>query len=268
MAETRDEPLTRVYGLSAALAVLARRPEQVKNIAHTSAVRAEIGEALREAARRRIAYREVSDAELGRMAGSIHHEGICLLVKERPLASLAELAQRTAPRGLVIALDRVSNPHNVGAILRSAAFFGARGMIVSGLGGRRGGLPAAAVRIAAGAAEHMPIARVDDLGAALRELSASGLAVVGADAHASATLSELRWPERCVLVMGSEDLGLSKPVRGRCDLLIRIAGSGAVESLNVSVAAGVVLASFAGGAPAAPASPARVKPARFRPRRG
>jgi TrmH RNA methyltransferase len=260
--------MTRVYGLSAALAVLAQRPEQVKNIAHTSAVRAQIGEALREAARRRIAYREVSDAELGRMAGSLHHEGICLLVKEQPLASLAELARRTEPRGLLLALDGVSNPHNVGAILRSAAFFGARGMIIAGLGGRRGGLPGAAVRIAAGAAEHVPIARVDDLAAALVELSAAGLTVVGADTHASAPLSELRWPESCVLVMGSEDVGLAKPVRARCDTLVRIAGSGAVESLNVSVAAGVVLASFAGAAPLGTASAGSAPLKRPKPRRG
>jgi RNA methyltransferase, TrmH family len=243
-SEPRDQPVTRVYGISAALAVLAHRPEQVRNIAYTPSARAHIGEALREAARRRIAYREVSEQELSRMAGSVHHEGVCLLAAELPLPTIDELARRSESSGLLLALDNVGNPHNVGAILRSAAFFGAQGLIVSGLPGR-GPLPAAAVRIAAGGAEHVPLARATDLAVALAELAKRGHHIVGADTHAKTPLYDLRWPARAVVVLGSEDVGLSKPVRARCQSLVQIGGSGSVESLNVSVAAGVVLASFA-----------------------
>ncbi len=241
-----DRPVTRVYGISAALAVLAQRPHEVRNIAHTPTARAYLGDALREAARLRIAYREVSEQELSRMAGSVHHEGVCLLAAELPVPTVAELARRVAQRGLLLALDGVGNPHNVGAILRSAAFFGARGMLVSGLSGR-GPFPAAAVRIAAGGAEHVPFTRIDDLGGALTALAEAGIAVIGTDAHAKTQLAELKWPVRAVVVLGSEDEGLSPAVRSRCKTLVRIGGSGMMESLNVSVAAGVVLASYAAG---------------------
>ena len=238
----------KVYGLSAALAVMERRPEQVVRITHTETVRKPLANMLREAARRRIAYREVADDELSRIAESVHHEGVCLLVTESPAPTLRELAQRTAPQGLLLALDRVGNPHNVGAILRTAAFFGASGLVLAGAGSRRSGLPPAAVRVAEGGAEYVPVVRVAELADALRELAGHGLAVVGADAHAPATLAELRWPSRVVLVVGSEDLGLSPRVHAACTTTVRIDGPGqeAVESLNVSVAAGVLLASYRG----------------------
>lgn len=239
-----NEGTQKVYGLSAALAVMARRPEQVLRIAHTQAARKALAPALREAARRRIAYREVGEEELSRIAGSVHHEGVCLLATEPEPPDAAALARRAPEAGLILALDRVKNPHNVGAILRSAAFFGAAGMVLACESSKRGGLPPAAVRVAEGGAEQVPVARVAELPSALRELSRAGFGVVGADAHAERTLSELRWPKRTVLVLGSEDLGLAQSVRAACDATVRIEGRGGVESLNVSVAAGVLLSSF------------------------
>ena len=117
-------------------------------------------------------------------------------------------------------------------------------MLVSGLSGR-GQLPAAAVRIAAGGAEHVPFARIDDPSGALAALASAGHTVIGTDAHATTALAELTWPARAVVVLGSEDVGLSPAVRARCQTLVRIGGTGALDSLNVSVAAGVVLASYA-----------------------
>jgi RNA methyltransferase, TrmH family len=244
----RSVPLSateKVYGLSAALAVMARRPEQVLRIAHTRAARKALAPALREAAQRRIAYREVPEDELAKIAGSVHHEGVCLLAAERRPLDLAELARRASPRGLIVALDRVANPHNVGAIMRSAAFFGAAGMVLAERDGTRSGLPPAAVRVAEGGAEHVGVARAADLPGALRELAAAGFVVVGADAHAKTALSDLTWSPRTALVLGSEALGLQPAVRAACDATVRIAGRGAVDSLNVSVAAGVLFASYA-----------------------
>jgi TrmH RNA methyltransferase len=242
----------KVYGLAAALAVLRSRPEQVVNIAHTASARRALGPALSEAARRKIAYREVGDEELARMAGGVHHEGVCLLVRERAAVTLAELARRAEPAGLLVALDHVENPHNVGAVLRSAAYFGAPGMLIADA--ERPLLTAAATRVAEGGAELVGVARVAALGPALSELRALGFVVVGADAAAEVALPALRWPKRVVLVLGSEDQGLSLAVKKICDQLVRIDGSGAIESLNVSVAAGVLFASYAlaaqGGIPA------------------
>jgi TrmH RNA methyltransferase len=244
------EQTQKVYGLSAVRAVVAQRPEQVLSIAHTRAVRQVLADVLREAARRRIAYREVNEDELSRIAGSLHHEGVCVLALEPAAPELETLARRTEPSGLIVALDGVQNPHNVGAILRSAAFFGAVGLVLAGQRGARAeGLPPAALRVAEGGAEHVGVLRIPDLVPALRQLAQAGLSIVGADAHAKRSLTELHWPPRAVLVLGSEAVGLAREVREMCDVTVRVVGRGAVESLNVSVAAGVMLASHANSLP-------------------
>jgi RNA methyltransferase, TrmH family len=241
------EETQKVYGIAAVLAVVARRPEQVLSIAHTPAARKLLASALREAARRRIAYREVNEEELTRIAGSLHHEGVCVLAREPAAPDLETLARRTEPRGLIVALDGVQNPHNIGAILRSAAFFGAAGLVLAGQRGARAeGLPPAALRVAEGGAEHVGVLRVSDLLATLQKLAQAGLSIVGADAHAERSLTDLRWPPRTVLVLGSEADGLAREIREMCHVTVRVMGRGALESLNVSVAAGVMLASHAG----------------------
>jgi TrmH RNA methyltransferase len=239
---TRD-PVERVYGLSAALAAFRARPELIVNVAYTAAARRELGPMLREAAQRRIAYREVGEEELARMTDSQHHEGVCLLVRVARAATLDDLARRASPRGLIVALDGVSNPHNAGAILRTAAFFGASGLL---LGGANKPLTPAALRVAEGGAEHVPVVHVPDLPAALRALRDAGCGIVGADAAARMPLSELDWPQRAVIVLGHEREGLADDVRAACDVGVHIAGSGAMDSLNVSVAAGVLIASYFG----------------------
>jgi TrmH RNA methyltransferase len=240
------EDTQKIYGISAVLAVVAQRPEQVLSIAHTPATRKLLADVLRVAARRRIAYREVNDEELTRIAGSLHHEGVCVLAREPAAPDLETIARRTQPRGLILALDGVQNPHNIGGILRSAAFFGAAGLVLAGQRGARAeGLPPAALRVAEGGAEHVGVLRVSDLVGTLRQLAKAGMSIVGADAHAERSLTELRWPARTVLVLGSEATGLASEVRDLCNVTVRIMGRGALESLNVSVAAGVMLASHA-----------------------
>jgi RNA methyltransferase, TrmH family len=231
----------RVYGLAAALATFEQRPESVLSIAHTKDVRRALADMLRQAARRRIAYREVEAEALADMAESVHHEGVCLLVRPAPAFDVEALASRVPGPGLLVALDEVSNPHNLGAVLRSAAYFGARGVIVSA--DRK--LTAAARRVAEGGAEHVPLASVPSLSVALRKLAEHDFAILGADTRAEVQLHALRWPERTVIVLGHERTGLTAETRAACRTLVRIAGTQAVDSLNVSVAAGVLLSSYA-----------------------
>lgn len=237
--EERD-PTERIVGLSAARAVFEVRPEHVLHIAHSPAARGEIGPLLREAARRRIAYRELPDEELAKMAGSLHHEGICVLAKARPSVQVGDLARALEKRGFVLALDQVANPHNVGALLRSAAYFGAAGLLVAHA--EASALSPAAVRIAEGGAEYVPVCFVRDLPGALDQLARAGAAIVGADVHEGEALGTVELSDKCVLVVGNERSGLSPGVATRCTKRVRIAGRGFVESLNVSVAAGILLA--------------------------
>lgn len=231
----------RVYGLAAALAVFEQRPQAVLNIAHTRAARRPLAGMLREAARRRIAYRELDDEALAQLAESVHHEGVCLLVQPAGAVALDDLGERAGSQALLVALDEVQNPHNFGAVLRSAAYFGVRGLIAT----EERKLTPSARRVAEGGAEHVPLALVPALPPALRKLRDEGWSVFGADPRGRAQLHSLRWPKRAVIVLGHERTGLNPPTRDACQTLVRVAGTEAVESLNVSVAAGVFFASYA-----------------------
>ncbi|HEY6878302.1 MAG TPA: RNA methyltransferase [Polyangiales bacterium] len=234
------EPTEKIVGLAAAHAVMRARPRDVLNIAHAKSARRELAELLREAARLRIAYRELAPEDLDGLAETVHHEGVCLLVRQRPEATVEILSRAVRDEGLILALDQVENPHNIGALLRSAAFFGARGLLLSGV--RKRALTPAAVRIAEGGAERVPVCAVPKLAPALAELKKSGVAIVGADAHRGESATRFRFPPRVVLVLGSERHGLSPELEAVCTDFVHIDGTDAVESLNVSVAAGILLA--------------------------
>lgn len=230
----------RVVGLAAVHAVMQVRPRDVLTIAHARSVRRELRDLLREAARLRIAYREVDDAELERIADTVHHEGVCLLARPRREASVDELARAVSDHGLLLALDRVENPHNVGALLRSAAYFGVRGLLL--VSPRERAVTPAAARVSEGGAEYVPTCAVEELAEPLAYLRSQGLALIAADAHRGQSVTEFRFPTRAVLMLGSERHGIGAEVDRLATHRIHIPGSGQVESLNVSVAAGILLA--------------------------
>jgi TrmH RNA methyltransferase len=228
-------------GLRAGLAVFVRRRDDLLRVAFSRQVRAEVGELLRWASAQRVPCQEVSEGELDRIAGSQHHEGLCVLARSRPWLStneLAELLSRT--RGTAVALDRVRNPYNVGAILRSAAFFGVDAALL-GAPAPHPGLAPTAVRVAEGGAEHVHLARTTDLADTLRRLRAAGARVIGADGHATTNAQGFDFGRPAILIVGNEREGLGDRVRAQCDAVVVVRGSGTVESLNVAVAAGVLL---------------------------
>ena len=239
------EPATeRVVGIAAVRAVLEARPKDALNIAHGREARSEVRDILRLAAQHRVAYRELAQADLDRLADTVHHEGVCMLARARTAPSLKDMVKRLDERGFLLALDRVDNPHNVGAILRTAAFFGARGLLVGMHKDMREekSLTPAMVRIAEGGAERVPVMFTADLPGALGAFAAQDIAILGADGRATQALGEVNWPERNVIVLGSERSGMSDGVRKRCTHIVRIDGTGHIESLNVSVAAGIFMA--------------------------
>ncbi len=240
----RGRPVV-VFGLRAALAVFAHRPDAILSAFHAPDRRRALGPLLSALARRRRPYEEVDDATLERLARSVHHEGVVLHTAPLPAVSLRELVRGLAPDAVLLALDGVGNPHNLGAILRSAAWFGAAGVVVAQAGGAgdgQGALGGAAMRVAQGAAEVVPVAWVPDLEAALGELTRAGVTLAAAEADGGASPFELALPRPLCLVLGNEEEGIRPRLRARCAHLLSVPGTGAVESLNVSVAAGVLLA--------------------------
>jgi TrmH RNA methyltransferase len=187
-------------------------------------------------------YREVEEEELARVAGTVHHGGIVAVVARRRVPVLAlplAPALRTAP--VLPVLDGVSNPHNLGAIARSAAFFGCIGMVVSG-DPRQAGLSDAAWRTSEGGLEVLSLWSAPDLPAMLPRLGVLTAAAVAAGGIPPQEVMAKLAPTDCVaLVLGNEETGVSEQTAAACDLRVTLPGSGRVESLNVSVAAAVLI---------------------------
>lgn len=205
-----------------------------------------INEIIRTAADRGIANLEISRAELDRMTGGVLHQGVGLQVPPfayQPFEDMVAAAlEQQAP--LLVALDGVTDPRNLGAVIRSAAAFGAQGVFVPER--RAAGITATAWRTSAGAAARVPVAQVTNLTRSLKACRDAGFMVVGLDADGDTDLYDLEAAVGpLVVVVGSEGRGLSRLVGETCDLTVSIPMISEVESLNASVAAAVTLAEVA-----------------------
>ncbi|HEX7660875.1 MAG TPA: 23S rRNA (guanosine(2251)-2'-O)-methyltransferase RlmB [Pseudonocardiaceae bacterium] len=206
-----------------------------------------IAEAVRTASNRGISVLEVQRPELDRLTGGAMHQGIALQVPPFEYAhpdDLLKAAADSAEPPLLVALDGVTDPRNLGAVIRSAAAFGAHGVVVPQR--RSASVTAVAWRTSAGTAAQIPVALATNLTRTLKDWAAKGLMIVGLDADGSVTIDDLDLADGpLVVVVGSEGRGLSRLVRETCDETVSIPMAGTVESLNASVAAGVVLAEVA-----------------------
>lgn len=234
--------LERLYGLHAARILLSRAPQRVLRVClqqgRNDARAAEI-EALARTAGRPV--ERVDAQRLRGWVGDVAHQGVVAEIEPlRPMTEDQFYEQLGAAREpLVLALDGVQDPHNLGACLRTADACGVVAVVVPR--DRAATLNAAARKVAAGAAETTPVVTVTNLARCLRLIKDAGLWIVGADAEAGqkAADADLRGG-RC-LVLGAEGKGLRELTRRSCDFLVSLPNQGAVESLNVSVAAGMLL---------------------------
>ena len=234
---------TIAFGLHSVRALLQRRPKSaallVLQKGREDARSTEL-QRLAEAAGVRIEWRDAH--EMDRLAGNEHHQGACLQI--RPLGpqgegALDELLDKAAAPPLLLVLDGVQDPHNLGACLRTADAAGAIAVIVPR--DRAAGLTPTVRKVASGAAEAMPLIQVVNLARTLRWLKERDVWVVGADDQAPKSVFEAPLTGPLALVLGAEGAGLRRLTRENCDLLVGIPMAGTVESLNVSVAAGVLL---------------------------
>ena len=200
-------------------------------------------EAFRIASDRGISMLEVPRGELDRMTDRAVHQGLALKVPPYEYADPRDLTDRAADAGepaLVVALDSVTDPRNLGAVVRSAGAFGAHGVVVPER--RAAGMTASAWKASAGAAARVPVARATNLTRQLKEYQQLGLMVAGLDADGDVAIGDLEAADGpLVIVVGSEGKGMSRLVRETCDVLVRIPMSSTTESLNAGVAAGIAL---------------------------
>ena len=180
---------------------------------------------------------DTSGDELTRIAGSPDHQGVVAEVDPYPYADPERLLAR--PDALLVALDQVQDPHNLGAVARSAEAAGVDGLVIPDR--RAASVTPAAAKASAGAVEHLPIARVTNLVRWLEGAKASGAWIYGAEANAASPYTQTDLTGKVVLVLGSEGKGLRRLVGERCDALISIPVRGRVASLNVSAAAAALI---------------------------
>jgi RNA methyltransferase, TrmH family len=233
----------KLCGLAAVKARFARDPGSIKRLFFDHATGQRIGVICKVLAQQKKVYRQVEPAELEKISGSIHHGGIVAIVYTPPLQlATAENAAQWAKKGeTVLVLDRIGNAHNLGAIARTAAFFGIPRIVIPD--DPTAAKPSdAAHRVAEGGFEHLEVWQTKNLATFARELSAAGFEVIGA-ATRGGRPDAPRGKERkpLALLLGNEEHGLAADVTASCTRLVTIPGSGKVESLNVSVAAAVLM---------------------------
>lgn len=234
----RDEEV--FCGARACEALFARRPEAVVRVYVSAARRQQFSGLVEWCVRERRGFQVVADENLQRITGSIHHEGVAILARAIPKRDLHDLVpQAGTARATILYLDGVQNPHNLGSILRTAAHFGCTAIV-----GREGELPTlspAAVRVAEGAAEFVPVCSLVEPAADLARLRAAGFRVAVTSSRHGEAAYAADLGGRVVIVMGSEGQGVSPALERLADVRLRIPGTGAVQSLNVAVACGVLL---------------------------
>ena len=226
-----------IYGINSVLEAI--RAGRVRELRVSDRVGGRVGDAVGAAEHAGVAVRRVNATELDRAARGGVHQGVVAEVEEAREYDIAELVSGAAGAPLLVVLDGIEDPHNLGAILRTVDAAGADGVIrqsrhAAPLGG-------AAAKAAAGAVSHVRVAEVVNIARAVEELKAAGVWTVGLAGDSPKRYDQIDLTVPTAIVLGAEGTGLRRLVRERCDWLVSIPMRGHVQSLNVSVAAGVAL---------------------------
>ncbi len=188
---------------------------------------------------------EISWNRLSQLTFGATHQGVALQLASSKTISLDKLiddSKKSSPNPIILALDGITDPHNVGAIIRSAEAFDCKGIVIPQR--RSAGLTGTVAKVAAGALEYLPVSRVVNLNRALEELKKNGFLVIGLSGDGQLSISKFHENNPLVVVVGSEDKGISLLTQKKCDFLLRIPLKGKTSSLNASVAAAVSLFHF------------------------
>jgi 23S rRNA (guanosine2251-2'-O)-methyltransferase len=225
-----------IYGINPVLEALRAGRVEAIRVSHRSDAR--LGEIVAAAKRAGVAVKRVDASELERAAHGGVHQGVVALAQDQESLAPDDLVRSSKGAALLVVLDGVEDPHNVGAILRTVDAAGASGLVRQ----RRHAAPlgGATAKASAGAVSHVRIADVVNIARALEELKEAGVWTVGLAGDAGKRYDEIDYTLPTALVVGAEGAGLRRLVRERCDWLVSIPMQGHVQSLNVSVATGVV----------------------------
>ena len=238
MKHTKKNQEMKVYGRHACLKIFEKRPEDIIRAYVTREGVFEFKGLMKYLADNKLAYHIVEKEEFDSVTRATHHEGICLVVKTKPLPEVKDLLD-TPDRVLILALEEVENPHNLGAIMRSAAHFGVSAIVYEAK--VPVALTGSAMRTAEGGAESLPALHVSGWNDLLDLAKRKGFKTFATSSHTGVSLFETKFPEKTILFMGAEGKGLSDKLLKKMGQMIQIPGTGEVESLNVSNATTAIL---------------------------
>jgi 23S rRNA (guanosine2251-2'-O)-methyltransferase len=187
-----------------------------------------------------VAVRAMPRDQLTRLARTANHQGVVAVTAEKQYSPIEDLlSHRRGRYAFLLVLDGIEDPHNLGAIIRTAEGAGADGLVIPER--RAVGVTATVVKASAGASEYLAIARATNIGRAIEDLKSRNIWTVGLDERGGKSYDQLDYKMDCALILGAEGHGLHEQVRKKCDFLVSVPMLGKVPSLNVSVAAGVVM---------------------------
>jgi len=243
------EPMTdksttdMIWGIHPILELLRSRPDHISEITiQESRSKARLHEIIELAEKHNLKVRFSKQLKIPAVTGKVNHQGVAARVAPCPAVSLEKLLEitgKSTKSPILLALDNIIDPHNLGAIIRSAAAAGVSGIILPK--DRSAPLTATAAKISAGALSHITICRVTNLVSAIKSLQKEGFWIFGAHGSADRSIYETDFSEPTCLVIGSEGKGIRPLVKKQCDFLISIPMQGSLDSLNASVAAGIIL---------------------------
>ena len=231
---------TKVYSANACRVLFQQRPDAVIRLYISEKLAPKFADVMKYLASTKKAYHIVDDAELEKVAASGHHGGVVMVVKRKPVQTLAQYLQQNSRKrqDCLLALDGIGNAHNLGAITRSCAHFGVAGVIIKQPDLLQSG---AALRTAEGGGEFVDGLSCDNLPLALQLCKEAGYSLITTSSHGGSSLYNTALPAKAVIVFGEEMFGVSQNVAKSADIALQIPGTGKVESLNVSVAASLIL---------------------------
>lgn len=243
---SRHDEQTMIYGVNAVLEALRAGKRQIETITILQSARPDRLKAVLDLAREHgVPVQRVPRLDLDRSLGEARHQGVVARIAAARYADADELLDTLAAKvgtedpPLVLGLDAIEDPRNMGSIVRTAECAGVHGVFIAER--RAVGLTGVVAKVAAGALEYVPVARVTNLVRLIEQLKERNIWVVGAAAEAKQTYIEWDWKLPAAIFLGNEGHGLHRLVREHCDTLVRIPVVGKLDSLNVSVAAGVLL---------------------------
>ncbi len=230
-----------IYGIHPVAEALQSRARSVEYVAVAKGRNdAKVQQIVNDCRKAGVSVRFVSREELAHMADSTANQGIAAIVGHKDYADLDDVtANKRGTHAFIVVLDGVEDPHNLGAIIRTADAAGVDGIVIPER--RAVGITGTVAKASAGASEHVPVARVTNIARTVEDLKSRNIWVVGLDERGTHSYDAIDYNMDCALVLGAEGAGVHELVRKKCDFLVSIPMLGKVPSLNVSVAAAVVM---------------------------